>query len=359
MPEAKLQATLELNGKGFHKTMHEAHMEVRSFEKDVHFLSQGMGLAFGVKLISEFGNQLKELRKYQTENGIEIVSTETLDHLDAVGAKLEETKMRLIGIGATISNVIVTGIQEMAAGFASGFNLKIMQNAASSEDNLAESTRNLNTAMKDMIATRDKFYETGMSEDKLLEKRKEHLKTLKAEQDALEKIVVADIRGGASKRKTQEDQTAYTKKEKEVFETETEIHTIEDKVTKTKKKEKEDRAKIDKRFDTAEHKMEEEKADKAMVALHKKHEEEAKEKKRRDIQSAERGYQLDDAAKHIGFQQQQGGAYSGLVATHGGKEMAIAERQEKLLERLCRIAEEQIKHDKEESIRNQGSGVGG
>lgn len=413
--EARLGARLDLDGGGFHKSLKEARMEVKSFQKDLKFIEQGMGLAFGVMMLQKFGAALQELRQYQADNGIEIVSTHTLDRLGVVEDKLEEAKMTAIAYGAAVAGFLTDAVEGMStiAGALSGG--KDVKGALVALDE-ANANRVLLTTKKELIKVTQELHqadleakEAGKSPGEILDSRKKELADLESKMELLreevqlqaelhkmpaQKIAEARIKMGEDQievdkqiKKVGEAQKLvdadHAKKLREEKELEREGKTFWGKQRKIERLEEDvkggietPKQKLERLFEDAatkhqenlEHKKKEgfisqdDQIEEAELKLKVKEEatrQQKEEKKLAEeikVQKAERGYELQDATSHIGFQHQSGGAYDGLVGNLQNKDLSIAERNAKASEKLVQLAEHWARRDAVDKIKH-GDGL--
>ena len=364
--EARLGARLDLDGGPFTKTLKESRSEVRSFEKDMKFLSQGMGLAFGVTMLEKFGGALKDLRKFQEENHIEIVSTDTLDKLDGVGTKLEEAKMRVTAFGAVIAGFVMDQVQALSAGIASGFDVEIMADATREIHATADSMKELAAATKDAADAAERLAESHMTPTQLVEQREKDLEDAKSKAQNLHEA--KDLGGERTMSPTEiaVQDAAIKRADAAVAKAQMALDKAKggkdqaDKKFEADREHKEDeRERFNKGLDES---MAKARADgeKVRAERQKKADEEKKKKEHEAIEVAvtkqERQYQLEDVGKGIGFQHQQGGAYAGLVGNQQNKNLSIAERSAKASEKLVQLAEHWARRDAVDKIKH-GDGL--
>jgi hypothetical protein len=390
---------MDLDGGPFTKTLKESRTEVRSFEKDMKFLSQGMGLAFGVQVLEKFAAAYKDLKSYEQENGIQLVDPDTESHLDSVISGLQHMKMEIIAVGVTWVDNVAKAVQATAAGLASGFDEQTMAKAIAPE--LTDSdVKDVKTAYDKEKKSEKALTQEGQTKDDRLADLKNETEEMQRQWEHSKKgLELAVKRGIEDKLQAQWlkenlelhdklnikllEQGRLAKEVEKLHEEDEKANKAADAQVKSERLEEdansgpetpkkklsrlfEDVVRIKARNDEEERTkgiVSNEHRDQLSEAKIKVKEEAASQQKEEKklaiegaVKTAERGYELQDATSHIGFQHQSGGAYAGLVGNQQNKDLSIAERNAKAAEKLVQLAEHWARRDAVDKIKH-GDGL--
>jgi hypothetical protein len=351
MANAKLMAWLGLDGSNFHKSLKESRTEVRSFEKDVKFLASGMGAAFAIQGIQKFAAAFKELKAYEKENGIQLLSPDVESHFEQVTEIMESWKMSATAFSLTLMDGVTKAVQAMSAGFATGFDPQAMANAIDAQYTAADE-RNLKKSLDRVKKAEESRKISGQSKDERLSDLKAETDEMRKQGEAQKAGLDAAIKRGISEKlqaewidKLNNSYADYLEKMKEVDKLQKEIGGMDFPKEVMEHVKARDDAQKDFMKEAAEN--------------NKSEMERVWNAQQEDIRKRVAKKEEEFAYKHageVGFQpQRMGGMYAGIAGNAATKTDTLLEQILKATERGNQVAERQKEHAEIEAIRHPGA----
>jgi hypothetical protein len=149
---ARIMAYLGLDASGFKTNIDGATSKLNSMAVSMQAIRRTMGAALAVGGLSAVVSAYKELKEYQKDTGIKIMSDDDMRHMEAAANTLTRIKMEVAGlIGGGLSK-FVQGWKAFWAGLASGGDAKIMAESIADIEGLtlklAEATKKVADAEK-------------------------------------------------------------------------------------------------------------------------------------------------------------------------------------------------------------------
>lgn len=102
---AEIMARMGLDRSGFSRGIDGAKQEAAGFQVSLTSIRSAVSAAFAVAAIREFADTARELRQYQDDKGIVLVSPEQLDLLERTGDMVDKVTLKLKGWAVTVAAV--------------------------------------------------------------------------------------------------------------------------------------------------------------------------------------------------------------------------------------------------------------
>lgn len=112
---AEIMARLGLDRSGFTKGIDGAKQEAAGFEGSLGSVKRGIQMAFAVLAIKEFADTARELRQYQDDKGITLVSPDQLDLIERSGDAIDGLMLKAKAYAVTGFGMILKGWETFTA----------------------------------------------------------------------------------------------------------------------------------------------------------------------------------------------------------------------------------------------------